>query len=736
MLEELRTRIGEQTRSRKAPNLTTVVRTFCVCASASLVGLREQFRLTFPALDPMLDRYLVWLGSESDLQKFATLAREAINAAFDATLNRQLAERNFSVVNSVNQVVVFADLADGETCANLGRICDVLRDVLGEYANPNTAFYWIGAFLLRNGRKEGEPYPSGAEYEATIARTELFLADRATTSNPSNAAALSSLFARVYLLDMRNAQAETLTSNEQHYVLQQLLHFLTSYAVHFPSEHDYAEWLNRMPADGGYVCALGCAAITLPVDQLLELVSLYRGAELFQAALLSSPPAGREQYYVDRFKQELALVNFEDTEKMLAKCPGLHNPLVASLTHSRDEEELQAYEWLDAMLPMAGNRNEALMHNLAQAQLRELGNRLETYLDEIVTGEIGGLRLAMQFLKVLHDHLQVIMPESAPEAAYEDPTKKIIDIRKLLASAPDDKALAARAAVGGAMLDLGALAAPVTGLEQGAWLVGLPVAIAGLTAAVRHMKKQEIFAAFAELDKLVRAKWEKIQAAAETRVAKKLLENAAHKLEGLVPELDAAVERTNKIAKYFCETYSPEFPVETAVCMLLLKDREQCLKFAGLCPPVEVQPASTFLERQQFLWRRMAGLNAALNAWEIHVVEHAAMHMLPNCGTILNLSVLAVLSREPQLLEILKRRVVQAASPFLVLTAGADQPTSQVLIEADPDRFDAVLQQVSSVLRPHYSNVTEMLQASKYALLLYGFFEGVRRDQVSLRGVN
>ena len=734
MFDTLRIRISEQTRTRKSPSQSKVARTICVCASPSLSTLVDTYRLWFPSGDPELEPLLSLTGPFPDALAYEEPLRAVLDVMFDAGAQRNLADKNIHILNSINQVIIFADLQDQETIDLLPSLLQSVQKVLDDSASPNAAFYVIGAFITHRGRLSKEVLNGTV---ATVSTVENWLADLSEGTENSGAGLLRHYFSRMYLLDMRNAEGETISFADQRSLLQQLLRFLTSYQTGMSSEREYAEWLSRNRAQDGMVSVLGGVSVTLPMDQVAEMAAVYRGAEAIEGALLTPPPVPRHRSWIDRFLQDQSLVNFDDAQQFLRLCPKLQLSPLSALDPAGDPAQyLAEIEIMDADLPSISANNKARMKALAEDRVASWGHELDEVLTSIVSSEVGGMVVAQEFLSGMLDHVGSITPESVAEPHYDDPSLSQRRLGRLLAHTPADPALVARVVVGGLITDAGIGVLPMEATNQLGAMVVAPIAISGLAYFVRHMNRAQISRCIIEIGKLESAKWNAISTAAEASVAQDMLKGLHELIINLQGRIERACKRIREVIDHFRDQYTPPLPDETAARILLARNRADMMEFLSRTVKLPRYAAQDLLNGKLFLWQRLAGLKSEPCAWEIYFTELAAIRALSSCTALLNLSVLSALASDPSLLQRAKQRLVSSISPFGMFRPEATRPSLQVMVEVDVDGQEPALQQILEDLHRRSQELDRIPNASKYNLILYAFMEGIRADELTLGGTN
>jgi hypothetical protein len=444
--------------------------------------------------------------------------------------------------------------------------------------------------------------------------------------------------------------------------------------------------------------------------------------------LLSQRDPAAAEFDKENFLQKARLLNPQDLCSALTGNVGaaISNPC-DSLPYgprTSDEEWLNAVEELDARLPRLAAEGERLMDTAAQAMILNWKRSLEDHLESVVNGERGGLSLAAALVGDLLEHLHQSRPDSVAPATYGDPSPLTTEIRHALDGFPSDAAVLTRTAIAGVLCDTSVATASFAIVPKTFVLVGVVGGIGLLAAAVRHIARQHIRNRLAHLSETIRKKWQSLIETATLRVASKAFDSFIDHLQTTARELRAAGTRVGELVEYFHETYEPQWPTGTALWQVVAFGRAEIVSYEALCTARTDRPISTYLERsgKQFLWRRLASPQSDQppNGWEGQIAEEAAIFTLSACTNIIDLTILAVLSQRPELLEAYQRVWVTASQPYL-LTGGYAAVAG--VLEAKPGNNGPVLSRLHSGLALQLEHLTTLFTAPGCRLTLTTFME-------------
>ena len=383
MFDDLRRTIRTLTRERKSPKPQAVLRSIFFAASPQLAHIHELFGEWWPASVPDLESLCPWLPAAGS-EDFAAQATTVIKNSFNAALLQRLSRNGMSVLHATNQVVVMIDLSDANTCGQIEGCCEAVQQALSKLETPDTFFDWIGILVVR------ECPLAGAEESGTKALEAL-------------APLLCERFSRLFLLDNRNTQGAALNPTDQEHLILHLLHFLSTFHAALNDEQEYAEWLRRGRAAEGYICGAGGCSVVLPIDEIMEAVMVYRGAEIVRESLLHESSDGRSAFYFNNLVQQAAITGLSDLANALGQHPEacLQNPFAAlpKRATTGDAEWLDLLSDLDARLPRVAADNQRRMEQVGTSLLQEWKHTLEDHLEAAVTCELGGLVVRGSSLK-------------------------------------------------------------------------------------------------------------------------------------------------------------------------------------------------------------------------------------------------------------------------------------------------------------------------------------------------
>jgi hypothetical protein len=354
----------------------------------------------------------------------------------------------------------------------------------------------------------------------------------------------------------------------------------------------------------------------------------------------------------------------------------------------------------------------------------------------MITQETGGLLVAKTFLQELLNRLDRLASEQIPTLQYDDPVSCISAIQRLVQQGPRKEGIYGRALVLALASDVGASSFTVGQWMKGSLLIGLPVLILALAIFVSYSNRQELENHIRKLERLLREKWRILVETGKRKVAKKLLEDFVKTVKHFTKEVEAALSRVSEIVNYFQNEYQPSFPEEFAFRKFVVKGREELLQHSHLCKTNLSRVAVDYIEADKplYLWRRLASPGTSRpNEWEQHIMEMAAIRLLPDCGDIANLHIFSFLPPGQEKFERYKMAILRGVQPFLTLLPGSPSFELNVILDTEPREDQPVVGKLISDLSGHFHNIQQIGIRSPSRLSVFGFLDGAKIDNILLR---
>lgn len=726
MFSDLKLKIDQLTKDQRFSFPQKVSRTFFFQVSPGRSDLKDFVKEFLPIPNEISPLY-PWFIME-DLHSFSTQVQEKVKLAFEAGNLQEIVFRGFSILDSINQVIVIADLSEKGVFEKLIEGSRVIESELKKIIGAKIPVYWIAILVLRKPPREN------FDQEVSEKVTKISNLVKGGSEKESTL-----LFQRIFLLDISNSQGTLISKQkDQDALICHLLYFLTIYPLVTDSPDQYSEWLVKTEEEGS-VSGFSGFSLVFPINQILESVTLFKSVELMREALLSEYSIHHHSFYLNSFLQKTLLLSLEEVEKTLSEDPDF--PLKDPLSHlpdffsMRPEDYIETMDALDASLPNISKENEEIMNKLGEKRLREWNELLEDHIESIIRQEKGGLLTAEKLLKELKSHLEKLLSQKEDLPLYEDPATRLLILRQLVQFEPKKESIYARFLVLAATLDIGISSLPITLWIKLLYLMGLPIMILFLAAFVSHSNRQKIENQILILEKILRGKWRAFREVAQKKAAKKLIENFLNIVDKLQMEISRASSRLLELLNYFQELYFPDFPEELAFRKCVVKEREEILNYRDLCKADIPQLATNYIERNHPLssWKRLS-LSVGLppNKWELHIMEMAAIQILPDCGDIINLSILSYLQSQNNFGRFWNL-IIRGIQPFLILRPGASPAELKAFLENGDNMTHPLIRTLEKELLKYFNIVHKFKIRSTYRLSIFGFMDDVKIEEVLIR---
>lgn len=713
---------------RKFPLPQKTSRTFFFLVSPGMQGVKERFQEFFP-VPAELSQLYPWLLMQEE-EAFRIEAEESVKQAFAAKRMEEITMRGFSILDSINQVIVIADLCDLDIYYRIAGGCKIIKETIHKIIDPRTPVYWTAIFTLRRPESLETVKDETTEVQSTDSNIV-----KQISREP-----FQSLFHRTFLLDISNPLGTLISDpKDQDCLIGHLLYFLTTYPIIAESSDKYADWLVRT-AEEGCVSGFSAFSLVLPADQILETVALSKGAEVMKESLFTGSSIHHYSFYLNNFLQKNFLLELGEVKKTVSEDSDF--PLKEPVSHlpdfltMRPEDYLETMNTLDASLPNIAKDNEVIMEKIGEKRLKEWKESLENHLEAMITQETGGLLLARKFLQELLNHLEKLTSDQVAPPQYNDPGPCISVIRRLVQYGPRKEGIYGRALVLAVVMDVGVSSFTLAPWMKVPLLILLPLSILALAAFVSYYNRQEFENQILKLERLLREKWRILIDTGKRKAAKKLLEEFINIVKQLDKEVEAALNRVTELVHYFQTEYIPSFPEEFAFRKFVVRDRDELLHYKDLCKANVSRVAIDYIERDRplHLWRRLSSHGASQpNEWEQHIMEMAAIRLLPDCGDIVNLHILSSLQAGQEKFERYKMAIVRGIQPFLTIRPGASPPELNGKLETEPKGSHPVVEKLINALSGYFQNIEQIETRAPYRLSFFGFLEGAKIDDIFLR---
>jgi hypothetical protein len=114
-------------------------------------------------------------------------------------------------------------------------------------------------------------------------------------------------------------------------------------------------------------------------------------------------------------------------------------------------------------------------------------------------------------------------------------------------------------------------------------------------------------------------------------------------------------------------------------------------------------------------------------------MEMAAVRILPDCGDIVNLHILAMLQKEQEKFERFKTLIIRGIQPFVILRPGMPSGELNAVLDTEPKENQPVVGKLMNGLSGHFHNIRQFGLPSPYRLSVFGFRDGIKVDDILIR---
>lgn len=725
MLSNLRGSISTLLSPKMCVGERSASRTLVALAGESLGPVRDRFSNCFASFNPGVEVLYPWIDLSNNEAADSKSVVASIRSAFDAKRVAAIIEKGIKVLPAMDQIILVGDLCESDSLERIACGCKVLSSAYREF-DKNLQPFMTGIFVSR--RAGGFENPQGERFQERFEDTVL----------------KSGVFERVFLIDAMNS-ANSLLSDplDQFDLLAHLIYFLEVYPQGPSVSSDgFSNWLKGGDTREGYVSGFSAMSVSLPIDRILELVAVQKGASVMRHSFLSEPLPTRFQLYKDRFLQRGFLVDLNDVSKILYDAPEVpkRNPIseVPEYLVSQYKDYLETVSAVDASLPGVAAEIGARMEMVAKKKIVETSLLLDEFLESIISTENGGLLIAKEFLKKLVEHIEGIVPKEVPKSVYSDTTFSINKMKDLIESGPRMEALYGRGVASGIAAGVAAASLPLTAEFGLALTVLASGSGVGLAKIVAMSFEERCNKCLVEMNLSLEKKWNSLLATEKIRVGKIYLDGVLPKIVEAQKSVDDAIARIEEIVEFFIKKYSPPALDEATFWRYVVKSREEFLAFLPKCLVREDLVAREYLkdDKPLELWRRLTspGSAAEPSEWEWAVLEKAAQRVLPSCVPLVNTHILSCLDENEKKVGSVCDGIKANAVPFIRLKPErSSNPQTNAWLETEQTDRSEGLARIRLTLEESFP-LSKMDERSPYRLSFFSFSDGIKLPDVQFGG--
>ncbi len=695
MLDTLRKHIHTATAGRLRPAVAGATRIVTVTLSEGLFSVKALRDELFPEVTPDLALIRPWVDATS--KDFSERAQQAIGEGQTLDVAARLVREGISL-NPSSLIVVIGDLRDSGAMKMLAEVTSSL-EALARQSQAGHQYFWAGILLM-------------SSENSTVAAEDL-------------KRVCGSVFQKLILLDRSNGSG--LLSEEDRpfqvlHVWEYLRRMADSLAEGAIEGRNFVEWMQEAKPKEGLCSSFGGSTCYYPVNQVFETAAVQCGAQVLHDSLLATAQEPRHLFFVDRFRLDAGITSFADLQASLVGgapqpwngVPGFSIPGF-SFDTDQNEKSLVQLANIGGQLPALAGGFEASLAAVCQEKRENWKHLLDDYLDSIVTGENGGIHLAGLFLDGLVRFVRDAMAGSVNIAPPASPDFE--PARAALQKIPFLPGLALRAIVASALGGFLALSGPFSDTGNLAFAVIVVAAILIFSAVLFHASRVRAEREFAHLRGELAAQWQALRDGVTIRIASRMLQELCDTASSLKRDIDQAGKRTTEITEWFQEQYAPPVPRSSTLYWPLLSSSSEFRTAAGPLPKTVGMAPSAFRSRSRgpLLWRRMAAPGTPdPSSYECHLLEQAAIHMMPQADHVLTTRILSRLHDDERARTYVLQHNRLTAEPFICPRPGTGMLDIQAILEADGTDCETVLNELQESLSPYFRNVETIQQPSPY----------------------
>jgi len=721
-LKILRRQIFEKTAPLKFPWGRDVSRTFYVLISPKMCYLKDWFQRWFPIMDDKLRGIYPWIildaKSKADTSQIIT---QVWDEAFSAETLNSLIGKGFRLVDTANQIILIGELTEENVVEKLKSIYNSFES--RKLGSSQTSPYWVGLFLLRK-KEEGE-IKTPLDFDEFLSWAQEHLH-------------------RLFLVDISNGYSEISRQEDLHFLLGQLLYILTRKPMEL--ENEFGGWLRRDSPEEGRCTGFSAISVLTPIDQLLEIALITKGAEVLEEAFFGDFPEERVGGYLNSLLNRTGLSSYETISSLLRRNPKypLIDPLPGGGEPIWDLEHPEGFtsylEDLDAKLPGYAEENERSMKEIERILLEDFRYELLDHLNAAISRERGGVGIAERFLEKLKKRMEDIskkIPDESSRPVYPDPLPLIRKLEDKIQKGPRRESVAVRTILLGITALLGALSSRAlfdipSLLFPLFFLLGIG---GGLLYWYAWRNRTESLVI--KIQRAIREKWDVLMKERCDRVMRGLIPNCISLIEEIESRVKATSCRLKELIDYSKSKHEAPAPMCSAFWMYAIKSSDEMREYSDMIGADISSMATRYLlnERPLELWERTSPSGSEeFNPWEWSLVEKAALMLIPYIGGILDLSVCRILRDSPERAENFAELFRRNSSPFIVLKAGGFGGEVRGTLEISEGGCEDIREMLENSVRGCFSSLSTTDSPTAYRISLFSFMEGIELNSLEVGG--
>jgi hypothetical protein len=728
-MENLRNEILNKTREHKIPFEKKVSRTFYIPVTEEFDKIKSWYKDWFPLHDSLLEKFYTWLPSPAQLEE--QQIKDSINTAWRNAMGvntiRELTIKGYTPLDSSIQIIFLVDLSEKNGFARLDSVKKLLDEIIDEWASPTTIFFSCIA-VLRN-------------YDET-------------TGNLLNALNIEKFFDwsrknlhRLYAVDIQNLRGTFISgSSDMRFFIGQFLNYLTYKPIDTSLGGNFAEWISSVNPNDGKATAFSAISYVFPIDYVLEICLVRKGAEQMERALFSDPTPERIKLFVNSVKNKNGLNShsvlcdhvFAEKDETKAEDPLRYiDETIKSNSPKSFMEEIElhlfTYKTIDSALPgMADRISTIYAEQASNVPLSFYFNVLE-HTDKIFNEETGSAGILDAMYNELGEHIKNLAPEGNVPSNFGDINNLIDNLIKEKQNAPSGKAVISRLMI---LIILSGITAFeflqnrnltfTTTIISILFLAGLYLGYAWYTS------KKRIEKLYLQIENVLARKWKVLKTTAQNKLVEIIKDQCLFYLKECTEQTKKVTNRFKEVVEFGKYDYDSPKPPDSAFWMNAVNIRTEALSFFNLISDSpKLKLLSVFKDHNSAeLWNRLCFTGEKkLNEWEISLLEKAAIEQLPNAEGIINTSVCEVLDSDKNKFNNLKLLMSNYCEPFTSLNR-LDVGDSEAILEIPDSGCKAIEESISEDISGQFRNIRNKNSGCNYRISFLSFAEGLNFNKI------
>lgn len=665
-MEQLRQEINKLTKSGKDAQPLYISRIIYISLNKSLNDLRQVYYKHYPQYDPLLEKVCTWItiDDETPSDEFQTEFDEIWQEIMGPELVNAFSKSEFKLLDNIVQVVFVADLSDEKSNGLLKSYKLLIDDTLKRWSAKALVYFSCIALLRNFDHTTNKTVPTADIKNFTDwSRNDLH---------------------RLYTVDITNYRGTFITKSlDLHSFLVQLVYFITNIHADCASgsiNSSFEEWINGVSPNNDHASSFSAFTYAFPLEYVLEVCLVSKGAESIRQALFGEPDETRSQFYMNSIINEHGFSSYNVLREFIFKKEAENNESeVLSVIHevlhgnqtSCDNESIDlhitTYEKINDALPLMIAQNESLFIEQSINVPVSFNHTLLENVKTILVEETGSIKILDLTLEKLQTHLANLKPES--KAPPEDNFENLkLQIEQEKDETPKLWSVIGRLIIltvlaGLTLFDL------ITNLNLQFSLYVFVVILFFIIHLLYtwRMSKNRIERLYLQIESLLDKKWQKANYEAQNKIMFDIIQQSLFYVKQHQRQCKIVADRLTNIVTYGQSSHEPPGFNKSAFWINLIKNREHALNFARFVGEKTKLKEIQFLDAYSpiEIWGRLSHSGSSdLSSWELALLQNAAKEFLPLTQEFLNLSICEMIENDNK--ELLNL-IVKYSEPFLVI---------------------------------------------------------------------